>query len=78
MTKVYFPPGAIMGFFLVTTTRISGVHPASYPMVPGVLNPMVRRPGREAGHSPLSSAAIKNAWIYTSTPSIRLLGVVLS
>jgi hypothetical protein len=35
-------------------------------------------PGREADHSPPSSAEIKNAWSYTSTPPIRLHGVVLS
>jgi hypothetical protein len=35
------------------------------------------RPGREANHSPLSSAEVKNAWSYTCTPPIRLHGVVL-
>jgi len=29
-------------------------------------------------HSPLYSAEVKNAWNYTSTPPIRLNGVVLS
>jgi hypothetical protein len=38
----------------------------------------VKWPGHEADHSPLSSADIKNAWNYTSTPLIRLHGVVLS
>jgi hypothetical protein len=28
----------------------------------------VKRPGREGDHSPLSSAEVKNAWSYTSTP----------
>jgi hypothetical protein len=28
----------------------------------------VKLPGREAGHSPPSSAEVKNAWSYTSTP----------
>jgi hypothetical protein len=32
----------------------------------------------EAGHSPTSSAEVKNAWIYTSTPPIRLHGMMLS
>jgi len=27
----------------------------------------VKRPGREADQSPLSSAEVKNAWSYTST-----------
>jgi len=37
----------------------------------------VKRGGREADHSPPSSA-MKNAWNYTSTPLIRLHGMVLS
>jgi hypothetical protein len=31
-------------------------------------------PGREADHSPVSSAEVKNTWSYTLTP-IRLYGV---
>jgi hypothetical protein len=38
----------------------------------------VKRPGREADHSPPSSAEVKNAWSYTFTPPTRLHGVVLS
>jgi hypothetical protein len=41
----------------------SGVHPTSYKMGPGV-----KRQGREADHSPPTSAEVKNMWIYTSTP----------
>jgi hypothetical protein len=37
----------------------------------GALALGVKRPGREAGHSPLSSAEIKNAWSYKSTRPIR-------
>jgi hypothetical protein len=36
--------------------------------VPGDLSPGVNRPGREADHSPPTSAEVKNKWIYTSTP----------
>jgi hypothetical protein len=36
--------------------------------VPGTLSPRVKRPGREADHSPPSSAEVMNAWRYTSTP----------
>jgi len=46
--------------------------------VPGALFLGVKRPGREVDHSPPSSAEVKNAWNYTSTPPIRLHGVVLS
>jgi hypothetical protein len=37
--------------------------------VQGALSPGVKRPGREADHSPPSSAEIKEMWIYTSTPT---------
>jgi hypothetical protein len=33
----------------------------------GALSPGVKLPGREADHSPPSSAEVKNAWSYTST-----------
>jgi hypothetical protein len=45
--------------------------------VPGALSTGVNRPGREADHSPPTSAEVKKMWIYTSTP-IRLHGVVLN
>jgi hypothetical protein len=43
-------------------------HPASYPMGTGTLSLGVKRPGCEADHSLPSSAEVKNAWSYTSTP----------
>jgi hypothetical protein len=46
--------------------------------VPRALSRGVKRPGREADHSPPSSAEVKNAWSYTSIPPLRLHGVVLS
>jgi hypothetical protein len=33
----------------------------------GLFSPRVKRPGREADHSPPYSAEVKNAWIYNST-----------
>jgi hypothetical protein len=36
--------------------------------VPGALSPGFKRPGREAYHSPPTSAEIRKMWIYTSTP----------
>jgi hypothetical protein len=36
--------------------------------VPEALSPGVKRPGREADHSPPTSAEVKKTWIYTSTP----------
>jgi hypothetical protein len=45
--------------------------------VSGDLSLGVERQGREADHSPPTSAEVKKTWIYTSTP-IRLHGVALS
>jgi hypothetical protein len=46
----------------------SGVHPTSYTMGTGGSFPGVRRSGREADHSPPTSAEVKKMWIYISTP----------
>jgi hypothetical protein len=37
------------------------------------LSPGVKRPGREADHSPPTSAEVKKMWIYTSTPSYAFM-----
>jgi hypothetical protein len=50
---------------------------SSIQWVPGALSLGVKRPGREADNPPPSNAEVKNAWSYTSTPLIRLQGVVL-
>jgi hypothetical protein len=50
----------------------SGPHPASYPTSTGDYFPGVKRPGREAEHSPPSSAEVKNEWSCTSTPYVFL------
>jgi hypothetical protein len=42
--------------------------------VRGVLSLGVRRPGREADHSPPSSDEVKNAWSYISTPQYAFVG----
>jgi hypothetical protein len=46
----------------------SGAHPASYPMGNGGSFPGVKRPESEADQSHPSSAEVKNAWSYNSTP----------
>jgi hypothetical protein len=46
----------------------SGAHPASYTMGTGDSFSGVKRPGREADHSPPTNAEVKKMWIYTSTP----------
>jgi hypothetical protein len=50
-----------------------GVHPASYPVGTGALSPGLKRPGREADHSPPASAEVKKTWIYTSTLPYAIL-----
>jgi hypothetical protein len=45
-----------------------GTHLASYPIDTGAVSPGVKRPGHEADHLPLTSAEVKNTYIYISTP----------
>jgi hypothetical protein len=54
----------------------SGVHTASYPMGTGDSFPGVKRPGKQADHSPAFSAEIKNGGAIPSLP-VRLHGVAL-
>jgi hypothetical protein len=46
----------------------SGVHPTSYPMGTRGSFTGDKAAGREADHSPPTSAEVKKMWIYTSTP----------
>jgi hypothetical protein len=65
---------------LFTTVFRKALRPTQPPIqwLPGVLSLGVKPPGREADHSPPSSAVVKNAWSHTSTPPTRLHGEVLS
>jgi hypothetical protein len=56
----------------------SGTHSVSYPVDTRGFSLGIKGPGREADQSPPPSAEVKKAWIYTSSPPIRLHGVVLS
>jgi hypothetical protein len=56
----------------------SGATQTPVQWLPGAFSLGVKWLGHEADHSPPSSAEVKNAWSYTSTPSICLHGVVLS
>jgi hypothetical protein len=64
----------------------SGAHLTSYPMGTGDFSLELKRPGREADHSPPPSTRVKNALSYPSTSPyvflikyrMRLHGVVLS
>jgi hypothetical protein len=67
-----------LGIFLFTTTSRTALGPTQPPIqwIPGALSLGVKRPVREADHSPPSSAEVKE-WVepYLHSP-IRLYGVV--
>jgi hypothetical protein len=69
-----------LGIFLFAVMARLALEPTQSPIqwVPGAVYVGVKRPGREADHTLPSSAEVKNAWSYTSTPSVHLHGVVLS
>jgi hypothetical protein len=75
-----FESRQVVKIHLFTTASRSTLGPIQPPIqsVPGTLSLGAKRPGREADHSPPSSAEVKNAWCFTSTPPIRLQGVVFS
>jgi hypothetical protein len=77
-SRIRFPAGAGNYALHHRVQNGSGSHPTSHPMGTGGSFSGVKRPGSEADHSPPSSAEVKNAWSYTSTPPICLHGVVLS
>ena len=61
-------PAALTDFSLPQNVYTdSGFHPASY-SVPKVLSLGAKWVGREADHSPPSSAEFKTEWCYTSAP----------
>jgi hypothetical protein len=47
-------------------------------VVPGALSLEVKRPRREAYHSPPASAEVKKMWIYTSTPPCAFMALMLN
>jgi hypothetical protein len=73
ITRIYFPFLPVHALHVVQTS--SGVHPTSYPMGTGDYFPGVERQGREADHSPPTSAEVKKMWIHSP---IRLHGVMLN
>jgi hypothetical protein len=63
-----------LGIFLFTTGSRQALGPHSL-LSDGYKGyfPGVRRPGRDADHSSTSSAEVKNAWSYTSTPQYAFI-----
>jgi hypothetical protein len=72
-------PGMTSKIPAILISFLAALGPTQPPIqwVPGALSLGVKRPGREADHSLPSSAEVKNVWSYTSTPPIRLHGVML-
>jgi hypothetical protein len=56
-----------MSFTSASRTALGSTQPL-IEWLPWAVSLWVMRPGRDADHSPLSSAEVKNAWSYTSTP----------
>jgi hypothetical protein len=68
VTEFESQPGMTI-FFLHSVHTSTGAHTASYLMGTGGFSPEITRPGlKESNDSYLSTAEIKNAWCYTSTP----------
>jgi hypothetical protein len=69
-SRVQLPAGT--GNFIFTTASRTALGPTQPPIqwvrVPGALSLGVKRPRSEADQSPPSSAEVKNAWSYNSTP----------
>jgi hypothetical protein len=76
-SRVRFPAGAGNFSLHHRVQNGSGAHPASCSMDTEGYFPGSKAAGREAHHSPPSSAEVKNAWSYTSASPIRLHGMVL-
>jgi hypothetical protein len=62
-------PDSVKIFLFSTWSRpaLEPTHPPLH-LAPEALSSGVKRPGREADHSPPASAEVKKMWIYTSTP----------
>jgi hypothetical protein len=59
----YFQQGYRRGLFLSSPrSGLLGAHPSSYPVGTVGSLPGGKQPEREAGHLPVSSAEINNAW----------------
>jgi hypothetical protein len=67
-------PGKGWVSFLTTASRTAlGPTQPLIQRARGTLSLGIKRPGREADHSPPSSAEVKNAWSYTSTPEYAVM-----
>jgi hypothetical protein len=70
--------GVLVGSRTFSFQTASGIRPASFPMGTKDSFPGLKRPEREADHSPPTSAEVKKTWISTSTPTYHLHGIMLN
>jgi hypothetical protein len=66
------------GLFLFSIPALGATQPPTQWVLGGLFPRGLMRLEREADHSPPSSAEVKNAWSYISTPPICLQDVVLN
>jgi hypothetical protein len=67
-------PGRFKNFLFSTWSRPAlGFTQPPIQCVLGALSPGVKRPVREADHSPPTSAEVKQMWIYTSSPQYAFM-----
>jgi hypothetical protein len=60
--------GTLTSLFATASRPALGPTQTPIQCVRGALSPGIKRPVREADYSPPTSAEVKNAWNYTSTP----------
>jgi hypothetical protein len=62
-------PGRVKNFYFSSSFRPAlGPTQPLIQRVPGALSPGLKQAGRDADHSPETSAEVKKTWVYTSTP----------
>jgi hypothetical protein len=64
-------------FLFSTASRTALSQPTSYSMGSGYFYPGIKRPEREADHSPPSSFKVNNAQNYSSTPTYIFMALCL-
>jgi hypothetical protein len=71
-------PGRVKNFLFSKSSRPAlGFTQPLIQWVPGAPFPEVKRPGREADHSPPTSAEVQKMWIYISTAQGQLYLLLL-
>jgi hypothetical protein len=73
-SAVSIATGRVKNFLFFTSSRPALGHTQPpIQCVPRALSPGVKRSGREADHSPSTSAEVKKTWVYTTTPLYAIM-----